>query len=330
MLKEALFYEKANRRTDCKLCPHLCHIPPGASGVCRVRKNVEGVLYASNYADCASLALDPIEKKPLYHFYPGSTILSVGARGCNLKCAFCQNWELAHGDFVGRSVEPESLVNLALECQSRGCIGIAFTYSEPLMWYEFVYETAKLAHEAQLKSVLVTNGFINELPLLQMLPYIDALNIDLKSYTQEFYMKYCKGSLEHVLRTIRLASEVCHVELTTLLIPGLNDSPHEINSLVDWIASVDTRIPLHFSRYFPNYQMELPPTPLDTLRLAQEIALKRLDFVYLGNVRDVHASTTYCPNCGLTAITRDGQYPEIGGAVDGRCRDCGVSLNLVL
>lgn len=330
MNKEVMFYEKKDGYVQCKLCPHNCRIRPSQTGVCRVRQNTDGVLYATNYGDCASIAMDPMEKKPLYHFYPGTNILSIGARGCNLKCSFCQNWQLAHGDAVGQRVMPKQLVDTALKYRSRGCVGIAYTYSEPLMWYEFVYDTAKLANKAGLKNVLVTNGYINAEPLREMLPYIDAMNIDVKAFTDEFYKKNCKGNLDPVLRTVEIAAKKCHVEVTTLLIPTLNDSPSEIQELVDWLSSVDPSIPLHFSRYFPNYSLDIYPTPESTLRYARKIALKKLKYVYLGNMADEEGSTTYCPNCSQFVIVRSGFFLKNFNVREGNCGHCGEELNIVM
>jgi pyruvate formate lyase activating enzyme len=330
MSREAMFYEKKEEFVQCKVCPHYCRIRPSHTGVCRVRQNIEGTLYAINYGDCATLAMDPIEKKPLYHFYPGSDILSIGARGCNLKCSFCQNWQLAHGDEVGQRVSPEQLVDTALNYQDKGCVGIAYTYSEPFMWYEFVYDTAKLAQEAGLKNVLVTNGYINEEPLREMLPYIDAMNIDVKAFTDEFYQKNCKGDLNSVLNTVKVAAGKCHVEITTLLIPTLNDSPGELEDLVDWVSSIDPDIPLHISRYFPNYQLDVHPTPESTLRLARSIARKKLNFVYLGNIAEEDSSTTYCPTCSQAVVIRSGFYVKNVNVQEGKCAHCGEELNMVM
>lgn len=286
-MQEARYYEPlGEEQVWCHLCPHNCKIKAGQLGICCGRQNIEGVLYTLNYNRVTSLAVDPIEKKPLYHYYPGRNILSVGTFGCNFRCGFCQNWEIAHQDSPAtREVTPETLVKVALEAQKASySIGIAYTYSEPLIWYEYVYDTAKMAHQQGLKNVLVTNGFVQKEPLLELLPFIDALNIDVKAFTEEYYRKTCGGKLEPVLRTVELAQESCHVEITTLVVPGMNDSDQEINALVDWIASLNPRIPLHFSRYFPQYQFDLPATPLETLARACEIASSKLDYVHIGNV----------------------------------------------
>ncbi|MGB9803090.1 AmmeMemoRadiSam system radical SAM enzyme [Desulfofundulus sp.] len=286
-MQEALFYEKGDGGIAfCRLCPRFCKIREGNTGFCRVRKNQQGTLYTLNYGRVSSYGLDPIEKKPLYHFYPGSDIFSLGSVGCNLHCGFCQNWQIAHADPRTVYLSPEEAVAAAKEQVARGypCVGLAYTYNEPFVWYEYVYDTARLARKEGLKNVLVTNGYVNEEPLRRLLPYIDAMNIDVKGFSGEYYREVCAGHLEPVLRTVEFAHGHCHVELTTLLVPGLNDSEEEIRRLVDWVAALSPDIPLHFTRYFPNYKFDLPPTPLETLKRAREIALEKLHYVYLGNV----------------------------------------------
>lgn len=333
MKREVMFYTRGDDGVaNCRLCPRLCHIPPGQRGFCRVRENVEGTLYATNYGECSSYALDPVEKKPLYHFYPGSFIFSLGTVGCNLRCGFCQNWQIAHEDPPTTYLGPRRAVELALQQKERGypCIGLAYTYSEPFMWYEYVYDTAKLARESGLKNVLVTNGYVNGEPLRELLPYIDAMNIDVKAFNNEFYRATCAGRLDPVLRTVEAAHGHCHMEITTLLVTGLNDSPAEIENLVDWLAGVDPEIPLHFSRYFPNYKMELPPTPLETLRRAREIARRKLRYVYTGNAPQLMASSTLCPVCGEVLVDREGYQVRPGKLADGACAGCGEKISVVM
>ncbi len=284
-----MYYDKNNDQTvTCRLCPHNCHIAPGRIGVCRVRGNVDGELYSLNYARVASIALDPIEKKPLYKFHPGSNILSAGSLGCNLKCSFCQNWGIAQqGEVAVDTVEmaPEELAEKAVKTKADGNIGVAYTYNEPSIWYEYVLDTAKIIKKEGLNNVLVTNGFISEEPLRHLLPYIDAMNIDVKAFTESFYKDTCKGGLDDVRRTVEIAAASCHVELTTLVIPEMNDSMDEIDRLSRWIASISPTIPLHLSRFFPQYKMkDKPPTPVDTLIRARDTAKANLEFVYLGNV----------------------------------------------
>ena len=282
--KEALFYERLeDKKIKCVLCPQSCQISEGKTGFCGVRKNIDGRLYSLSYAQISSIALDPIEKKPLYHYHPRESILSIGTKGCNLRCGFCQNWSISQDtDRPTQRVTCEEIIKKAGDCHS---FGIAYTYNEPLIWYEFVLDTAKLAKKQGLENVLVTNGFINMEPLKNILPFIDAMNIDLKSIEDDFYHKSCKGSLAPVLKTIREAKKSCHIELTNLIIPTLNDSQENLQRLVDWVYdNLGKDVPLHFSRYFPCYKFDIPPTPLATLKKAQEIAERKLKYVYLGNV----------------------------------------------
>jgi pyruvate formate lyase activating enzyme len=285
-MKEALFYEKLdNSKVRCMLCPHECVLSQDGTGVCRARRNTDGCLHSLNYSCVTSVALDPIEKKPLYHFHPGSMILSAGTFGCNFKCSWCQNWTIAHTDARTMELTPAGLADLARQYASRGSIGVAYTYNEPSIWYEFIHDAARLVREQGFVNVLVTNGFINIEPLEQLLPYIDAMNIDVKAFTEEFYSKYCKGALSSVMNTVERAARSCHVEITTLIIPGLNDSSGEIERLASWLASISPDIVLHLSRFFPAYRMnDIIPTPRETLENARNVALRHLRHVYLGNI----------------------------------------------
>lgn len=273
-------------RVHCGLCPRGCVIPEGGVGFCRVRQNQLGQLYTLNYGKFTALAMDPIEKKPLYHFYPGSKILSIGSFGCTFRCQFCQNWQIAQVSSDGETITPEKLAQLAQNGVDQGSIGVAYTYSEPLAWYEFVLAAAKAVRGMGLKNVLVTNGYIQPEPYAELLPLIDAVNMDVKGFTESFYQKIVGGRLAPVLaaaeQTVRAGK---HLEITTLLIPGENDSAEELTALVDWIADkLGPQVPLHLSRYFPNYQMSLPPTPLSSMKQAESIAQRKLKHVYLGNV----------------------------------------------
>jgi len=285
LYKAKYFTKMDDGRVNCHLCPHNCVIKPGGYGVCRVRTNEAGNLYTTNYGKVTSLALDPIEKKPLANYYPGSYILSAGTFGCNLKCAFCQNWTIAHEEPKAHEITPYELAQTALELRSRGNIGVAYTYNEPSIWYEFVYDTCREVKKAGMKNVLVTNGFINEEPLRELLPFVDAMNIDVKAFTQDFYRDICKGKLEDVKRTVEISSAYCHVEVTTLVVPGLNDSEEEIDSLAGWLKSVSPDITLHLTRFFPNYKMtDRIPTPVKTLKTLEKVALRHLKNVCLGNI----------------------------------------------
>jgi len=281
----AFFNKKEDLKVECSLCPHRCIMEHGKSGVCGTRKNVKGNLYPLNYGKVTSIALDPIEKKPLNNFKPGSMILSAGSFGCNLKCSFCQNWTIAHELSKYYEITPKALVKKALELTSDGNIGVAYTYNEPSTWYEFVYDTSVLVKEAGLDNVLVTNGYIERKPLEKLIPYIDAMNIDLKAYTDSFYKDICKGRLKPVKDTIEFAALKCHVEVTMLIIPGHNDSIEDIALASKWLSSISPDIVLHLTRFFPNYKMrDVMPTPRETLENAKKEALKHLSFVYLGNV----------------------------------------------
>ncbi len=283
-MKEALFYKDiGSGAVECLLCPHSCRIKTDSAGICGVRSNKDGKLYTLNHSRISSIALDPIEKKPLYRFHPGEHILSVGTVGCNLSCEFCQNWSISKAvQSATEAMTPQELVAQAIQLNS---FGIAYTYNEPFIWYEFVLETAKLAKSRRLDNVLVTNGYVNPGPLKELLPFISAMNIDLKSIRDEFYKKVCYGRVAPVLETIKASAKDCHVELTNLVIPTLNDSVQDVTDLVDWIyANVGPEVPLHFSAYFPCFNMNIPATPLDSLKRAQEIARKKLKYVYLGNV----------------------------------------------
>jgi pyruvate formate lyase activating enzyme len=285
-MKQAMFYEKReNSKVRCCLCPHECVLSVGATGLCRSRRNEDGQLYSLNYACVASAALDPIEKKPLYHFHPGTLILSVGTFGCNFKCGYCQNWSIAHTDVRTMKMMPEELADLAAAYVRKGNIGVAYTYNEPTIWIEFVLEASRLVRQRGLMNVLVTNGFISPGPLEELLPLTDAMNIDVKAFSEGFYEKYCKGTLADVKKTVERAAQSCHVEITTLIIPGLNDSPEEIGQLAQWLSTINPEIVLHLSRFFPNYRMnDIPPTPRSTLENARESVLQYLPHVYLGNI----------------------------------------------
>lgn len=273
-------------KETCKLCPHHCHLDENQIGFCRARSNKEGVITAINYGLITSMALDPIEKKPLKRFFPGSHILSVGSFGCNLRCPFCQNYEISMAginEIPTKKVSPEALVSQALLMKPQGNIGIAYTYNEPLVGYEYVRDCAELAKQKGLKNVLVTNGCFCEEPLKEILPLIDALNIDLKGFTEEFYHKV-SGDLETVKASIKLAAKNNHIEVTTLIVPAENDTEDEIRKMSQWLASIRPDIPLHLSRFFPCYKMtDRNPTEVASVYALAEIARESLEFVYVGN-----------------------------------------------
>lgn len=284
MVKDALFWEKHGDKIRCFLCPHNCSIGEGQYGLCSVRTNMEGKLKTINYGEITAMALDPIEKKPLYHFHPGSKILSVGSFGCNFSCGFCQNYSIAHYRAKSQYFSPEDLIEACRQIDDN--IGIAFTYNEPSIWYEYIYDTSKKLKEMhpEYKVVLITNGYIQVEPLTKILPYVDAMNIDLKSFQRDYYKKICGGDIEHVLKTIEKSHDKCHIEITTLLVNGLNDSEEEVEKLAAFLANLDKNIPLHLTRYFPNYKIHRPPTDIDVMLKAREVASKYLNHVHLGNV----------------------------------------------
>jgi len=273
-------------KTLCTLCPRRCELDRDQRGFCRARINRGGRIVSENYGRLTAIALDPIEKKPLYHFYPGNKILSVGSYGCNLRCPFCQNHDIAQvgEDAVPwRFVSPDELVGKAVELIPAGNIGIAYTYNEPLISAEYVLDCAKAARRYHLKNVLVTNGTASEATLETLLPWIDAMNIDLKGFSQEFYDKV-GGDFETVRQTIRKARGRTHIELTKLVVPGMNDTEEDTEAMAKWIAALDPGIPLHVSRFFPRYRMsDLAPTPIATVRRMADVAKKYLKNVYVGN-----------------------------------------------
>ena len=286
---ECRYYRKLeNGQVECQLCPHHCKITNGKTGICRSRRNVNGMLVSEGYGKPCSLAIDPIEKKPLYHFHPGTKCLSIACTGCNFRCQNCQNHEISQVssfDVGHYDLTPQQVVNLCLELH---CPGIAYTYTEPLTYLEYVVDTARLAQKSGLWNVLVTAGYVCQEPLKDLLPYLDAANIDLKSFSDDIYQRISGGHLQPVLDTILAMRDAgVWIELTNLIIPGINDDMTMIRQMCRWIADnglADN--PLHFSRFFPRYKMQnIPPTPLHTLKQAKEIALEEgIKYVYLGNV----------------------------------------------
>jgi pyruvate formate lyase activating enzyme len=299
----------------------------GKAGICGVRENRGGTLIAATYGMLAAVAMDPIEKKPLFHFHPGAKILSVGSVGCNFRCEFCQNWRLVQRKAPLRDVRIGELVETA---RREGSIGIAYTYNEPLIQFEFVLDCSKAFRAAGMKNVLVTNGFISPEPLDELLPFVDAMNIDLKSMDPAFYRDACGGEISPVLDTIRTASKRTHVELTTLLYTGRNDSENQVRAVIDFVAATDPEIPLHLSRYFPQHRATSPPTPAGRLESAWRSARERLPYVYVGNIRLTGAEDTVCPGCRATAVRRTGYDADAIGLSGGRCVSCGARLRFVV
>jgi pyruvate formate lyase activating enzyme len=289
-MHEAMFWKSAvNKSVQCELCARNCLIAEGKKGVCRARKNIDGKLYSLTYGKLCSMAVDPIEKKPFYHFHPGSKVFSIATFGCNLACDHCQNAEISQADpekEIVNEILPEKVVEMTLENK---CAGIAYTYTEPTVFYEYAFETAKIAKEKGLYSCFVSNGIINREPLKKISPYLDAMNLDLKGFTDEFYKKYCHfpGGLEQIKQTARNCLEFgIHLEVTTLLIPGHNDSEEEIRKIAEFVKSLREDVPLHFSRFHPEYKMlDVEPTPIETVMRAKEIGEDvGLKNVHTGNI----------------------------------------------
>ncbi len=331
-LTQARFWEKEDEdKARCRLCPHGCLILPGKSGICQVRENKKGVLYSKNYGLLSSLALDPAEKKPLFHVDPGGYLFSIGSFGCNFGCEFCQNWQISQQQPDLYEATPDKVVSLALEQKRKypNVTGIAYTYNEPTVWMEFVVDCARKAKDSGLRNVLVTNGYISEEAMSEVLPFIDALNIDVKGWTEEFYRRIIHGRLAPVLRTVEAAHEKAWVEVTYLVIPGENDKDDDLRSLAKWLAGLSPAIPLHLSRYFPNYRFERPATPVATLERLRDVALCELHYVYIGNAWKKGYADTSCPECHTVLLERGGLDLEASHLHDGACPKCGRPLEMV-
>lgn len=325
----SLFYEDfKDDILKCSLCPHKCILYPGKVGICGVRQNIKGEMYSLNYMDTTSIALDPIEKKPLYHFHPGESILSLGTWGCNLKCPFCQNFEIAH-------LKPAYMKRLNTNAipalmKNYNVQGVAYTYSEPIVWYEFVLDASREVKYADPNNynVLVTNGFINEKPLKLMLQYIDAMNIDLKVFNDKKYKTILKGALEPVKYTIKIAHEEgVHVEVTTLIVPTVNDDLNELEREFEWLSSISKDIPIHLTRYYPSYNFDEPATDINFLEKVYSLGKKYLNYVYLGNILSSNYENTYCTDCGTLLIKRNGYNIKVENLNEnGECINCGKKI----
>jgi len=326
-MKEALLYKKEHKnRITCFLCNHNCSILENNLGFCRVRKNIDGKLYSLNYGKLVAANIDPIEKKPLYHFLAGSYSYSIACVGCNFKCDFCQNWQISQiEEAIGLEtleLNPEDVVK---EAMRNKCPSISYTYTEPTVYFEFAYDCAKLAKEKGIFNVFVTNGYMSKESIEYIKDYLDAANIDLKSFSDNFYRKFCKGRLNPVLENIKFMKELgIWVEVTTLIIPKLNDSKDELESIANFLASIDKNIPWHVSAFHPDYKLiDIERTPTSTLDLAYKIGKKAgLNFVYIGNVYSDYGSNTYCPNCSKEIIKRIGFFVEKKEIYNNRCRYC--------
>ncbi len=332
MKTEAILYEKLDgQKVRCRLCSHHCTIAASKTGFCGVRENIEGTLFTRAYGRVIASNVDPIEKKPLYHVLPGTRSFSIATIGCNFRCGFCQNWQISQVDEAGQlgieghDMRPEDIVEQA---KKLGCKSIAYTYTEPTIFFEYAYDTARLAKEAGLCNVFVTNGYMTKEALDTIRPYLDAANVDLKSFSDEFYKSNCKARLQPVLDSIAYMKELgIWVEVTTLVIPGQNDSHEQLNGIAEFIAGVDPAIPWHISRFHPNYKFTgYSVTPIESLRTAREIGEKHgLRYIYLGNVPE--ASDMYCYNCKKVLIRRSYAFIEQLNIKDGKCSACGVKAD---
>ncbi len=324
-----------NGKILCQACAHACKLDEGEYGICGVRKVEDGELKLLVYGLAAAVNVDPVEKKPMYHFLPNSTVFSMGTVGCNFSCKFCQNFDISqypkehHPQIVGKELPPEQIVRLALEQE---CKSIAYTYNEPIVFFEYTYDTAKLAHKKGLKNIYVTSGFETNKALDLLEPYIDGMNIDIKAFTDEFYKEICGARLKPVLECVKYAYEKgIWIEITTLLIPGKNDSDEEIRNIARFIASVDVSIPWHISAFHPTYKMlDVPTTPASTLLKAYNIGKEEgLKYLYVGNIDDEDHQSTYCPKCNKRVIDRQGyigQYVTNELDENGICPYCGYAI----
>lgn len=323
---EASYYEPLENKTvQCFLCPNECVISTGKWGACKARKNIAGKLYSMVYGKIATTHVDPIEKKPFFHVLPGSKAFSIASTGCNMRCLFCQNWDISQcfpDDVPTAAATPDQTVTKALES---GAESIAFTYNEPIINFEFMLETAKLAKAKGLRIVVISNGYIEEAPLKELLKTIDAYKVDLKAFNENFYRKFTGGRLESVLKSLKTIKESgAWLEIVTLLVPGENDSPEEIRALAKWIKeNLGDSVPLHFSRFFPQYKLQnLPPTPPETILRARNIAMEEgLKFVYTGNIANPDGETTWCPGSKEKVIVRQGHFVTANHLKNGACSD---------
>jgi len=331
MEKEAEFWKVVKDKiVQCELCPHLCVLKPGQVGKCHVRRNKNGKLISLNYSRPCSISLDPIEKKPLYHFLPGEKALSIATAGCNLRCGHCQNWEISQcgvDKVPSLNVKPEQVVK---EAGERNVKIISYTYTEPTIFYEYMSDIAKVAVKKKIKNTTVTNGFINPKPLKELCKYLDASNIDLKSMENDFYERVCGGKVAPVLNSIKIMKEKkVWIELTNLLIPGLNDSDKDIRELVKWVKkNLGKDVPIHFTAFYPTFKLiNLPPTSIKTLRRARKMAMAQgLNYVYTGNLPDDEGNHTYCPKCKKIVIKRRLFSVIENNIKRGKCSNCNEKI----
>ena len=328
-MKEANFYKKEGDKTvSCFLCGHKCTIKNGKTGICGVRKNIDGTLYSLSYGKLIAVNPDPIEKKPLFHFQPASLSLSIASEGCNLKCPWCQNYHISvlKGEPSGEYVSPDHLI---LAAKRTNCSSISYTYTEPLIHFEFFMEVGILARDNGIKNVFVTNGTFTEESRKSALKFLDGANIDLKAMDKDIFRKYCKGDLKYVLDTIEFfVSNNIWIEVTTLLIPTVNDDEKQLRSIAKFLVKLSPDIPWHITRFHPDYKFtHVPPTPIESIKKAREIGFEEgLRYVYSGNIWGDPGENTYCPNCKNLLIERYGFSSRVVGLENGKCKKCGESI----
>ncbi|MCD4664851.1 MAG: AmmeMemoRadiSam system radical SAM enzyme [Bacteroidales bacterium] len=334
-MREALFYQKQeDNKVICELCPHYCKLKDGQTGICNVRKNEGGILYSMVYGRSIAVHVDPIEKKPLFHLAPGSRSFSMATAGCNFQCKFCQNHDISQVtekinlNMIGQELTPEEIVKMA---KRNNCVSIAYTYTEPTIFFEYAYDTAKLAHQQGMLNVFVTNGYINPEPLKYISQYLDAANVDLKSFNEDFYKKLVGAKLQPVLDTLKLMKKLnILIEVTTLVIPGENDSPEELAQIAGFIKNeLGEETPWHISRFYPQYKLAShPPTSVSTLKKAYNIGREHgLRYVYLGNVQGDQAESTFCYNCEKLLIERYGYQILENNIESGSCKFCETKVD---
>lgn len=331
-MKEAMFYRKlANDVVQCRLCNHFCAIKPGDRGICAVRKNVSGKLITLVYGKAVSEAVDPVEKKPLFHFLPGTLTYSVATVGCNFSCLFCQNWEISQapklsGEVAGYDLSPEEIVRKAA---LSGCPSISYTYTEPTIFFEYAYDTAVIAHKRGLKNIFVSNGFMTKEAIDVIAPYLDAINVDIKGSTEEFYRGIVGARLKPVLENVKyLWEKGIWTEVTTLIVPGHNDDDKSLAKIAEFVAGVDVNMPWHVSRFFPHYRMtDVAPTSVDALKRAYKIGKKAgLKYIYVGNLPASGYENTVCPKCGKVVVGRNGYQIGAIDVKNGKCGFCGEMI----
>jgi pyruvate formate lyase activating enzyme len=332
-MKEAMFYEHLDGKVKCHLCNHYCLIKQGKRGICGVRENRHGKLYSLVYGKSIAIDIDPIEKKPFFNFFPGTTAYSIATVGCNFHCLNCQNWEISQmpkgkeGKIIGQDMSPKEIVANA---KRKGCKCIAYTYTEPTIFFEYAYDTAKLAHGQGIKNVFVTNGYTSSEAIKAIAPFLSAANVDLKGFSEDFYHKICGARLQPILNNIKLYKELgIWIEVTTLIIPGYSDDESQLREIAEFIKSVGEDIPWHITAFYPAFKLrDVPPTPIESLRKARKIGMDvGLRYVYEGNVPGEGGENTYCYNCGKLIIGRYGFEIRANKLINGSCPNCKAHID---